>query len=190
MIKAENLLLETRKLSKKKTCNHFNDYFVNIGPTLAKGIPCVEDKDCSTFLENSVTNSIYLNPVTPNEILDIVKHFKNKYSSGYDDLNMVTVKKSISCILQPLTYICNLSMETGLFPDNMKTAKVIPLFKAGDRKLISNFRPISILPQFSKILEKIIYNRLTLFIKHENIIYDGQYGFRENHSTTQALMQL
>ena len=72
----------------------------------------------------------------------------------------------------------------------MKFVKIVPLFKNGDRKDFSNYRPVSILPQFSKILEKLFYNRLCQFIKINNIMYKSQYGFRENHSTDLALMEL
>lgn len=69
------------------------------------------------------------------------------------------------------------------------SAKVVPLLKCGDKKQFSNYRPVSILPQFSKILEEVFYNRLISFIKINNIIYNGQYGFQENHSTSLALME-
>ena len=90
----------------------------------------------------------------------------------------------ISGIAKPLTciHVCNKSFDVGIFPNDMKIAKVIPLFKTGIRKECSNYKPVSILPQFSNILERlfIIYNRLISFVKSNNMIYNSQYGFREN----------
>ena len=89
---------------------------------------------------------------------------------------MSVIKKVIHTIVQPLVHICNTSFEKGEFPNSMKVAKVIPLFKAGERNEFCNYRPVSVLPQFSKILEK-VYN-------------NSQFGFRENHSTSLALMEI
>ena len=75
--------------------------------------------------------------------------------------------------------ICNKSFINRIFPDKLKIAKLIPVFKNGDKKLFSNYRPISVLPQSSKIFEKLFYNRLIEFIKRFNLLYDGQHGFRE-----------
>lgn len=92
--------------------------------------------------------------------------------------------------MKPLTYIFNLSFQTGLFPDSMKIAKVIPIYKNGDRHLFTNYRPISLLPQFSKILEKLFVHRLDNFIEKHNILCDQQYGFRGNLSTSMAVINL
>lgn len=78
---------------------------------------------------------------------------------GCNDINMKTVKKVIEGISEPLTYIYNLSFQTGKFPNKMKIAKVVPLYKTGDRHHLTNYRPVSLLPQFSKILEKLFNNR-------------------------------
>ena len=85
-------------------------------------------------------------------------------------------------------HICNISMSSGIFPDKMKVAKVIPVFKNGNPKLYSNYRPISVLSCFSKILERLIYNRVITFLDKHNILYDGQYGFRHGVSTELALV--
>ena len=86
--------------------------------------------------------------------------------------------------------IKKISLESGIFPDYMKIANIVPLFKSGDEEQFSNFRPVSILPQFAKILEKVFYNRLISFLKDNNIIYKNQYGFCASHSTSLALMEL
>ena len=103
---------------------------------------------------------------------------------------MTLLKRVIIEVADPLTYICNLSLKTGTFPSQMKMAKVIPVYKAGDKHLYTNYRPISLLSQFSKILEKIFAARLDSFIDKHNILIDSQYGFRSGRSTTMALMEL
>ena len=102
---------------------------------------------------------------------------------------MKTVKHVIKQIVKPLTHIFNRSLICRSFPNDMKLAKIIPIFKSGDRFKFSNYRPISLLSQFSKILEKIFNKRLTSFIEAQHILSDGQYGFRSNHSTSLALTE-
>ncbi len=89
-------------------------------------------------MKNQVSNSIFLEPILESEILNIVSNFRNKYSTGYDNVSMNLVKSAISPITTPLKHICNTSVQTGIFPDQMKLAKVIPLYKAGDKKQFSN----------------------------------------------------
>lgn len=87
-------------------------------------------------------------------------------------------------------YIFNLSLKNGVFPDRLKLARVIPVFKSGDDSNLSNYRPISILPCFSKILERIMYNRLSSYLQNHNILYNNQYGFKKGHSTQHAVIKL
>ena len=128
-------------------------------------------------------------PVTEKEVTEIVSGCKSKTSYGHDEITMKTVKHVIKQIVRPLTYIFNRSLITGIFPNDMKTAKVFPVFQSGDRLQFSNYRPISLLPQISKILEKIFSKRLMSFIENHHILTDGQYGFRSNHSTSLALTE-
>ena len=88
------------------------------------------------------------------------------------------------------TYIINQSFNTGIVPGNLKTAKVIPIFKSGDNTVLNNYRPISILPAISKVLEKLVCNRLVGFLEENDILYKHQYGFRSKHSTTHPVLQL
>ena len=103
---------------------------------------------------------------------------------------MSIIKQSINAISQPLTHIINLSITHGIVPDEMKIARVIPLFKAEDRDVFTNYRPVSILPSFSKFIERIVYNRFLEYFNKYNILSDKQYGFRKNHSTSLALVNL
>ena len=93
----------------------------------------------------------FLSPVLKEDIITTVNNCKSKTSCDHNNIDMVIVKEVINYIAKPLAHVCSQSFECGVFPDNMKVAKVIPLFKAGDRSLFSNYRPISLLSQFSKI---------------------------------------
>ena len=158
---------------------HFNSFFANIGPTLTKGIP-KSDRHVESFLGDRVTDSIFLNPVTEEELIHIVHSAKDMKSKGYDGID-VSAKKIIPHILTPLRHICNTSLGQGIFPDEIKIARIIPLFKSGDKQNVSNYRPISLLPPFSKILEKIFNNRLMNFLNSNNLLYLRQYGFRKKY---------
>jgi len=123
------------------------------------------------------------------EIEKIVKSLKNA-SAGYDDIHAKIVKSTFHLYIDPLVHIFNLSLENGVFPDELKIAKIIPLHKSGDTMNITNYRPISVLPLFSKILERLMYSRLISFIQQHDILYKFQFGFREKHSANLALIAL
>ncbi len=98
------------------------------------------------------------------------------------------MKKVIEGISKPVTYICDLLFQTGTFSNKMKIAKVVPLYKTGDRHNFSNYRPVYLLPQPSKIVEKIFNNRLEFLLDGHKYISDSQYGFRPNSSKLMALI--
>ena len=133
---------------------------------------------------------MFLESVTEEEVIDVVNSFKSKTSTGYDDIDMSILKKVICHIAKPLTQIFNQSFMQAIFPDNMKIAKVIPIFKSGEKCVFTNYRPVSLLPQFSKLLEKLFCARLDKFISKSNILCEGQYGFRSNRSTSLAIIDL
>uniref|UniRef100_A0A672HNL4 Reverse transcriptase domain-containing protein n=1 Tax=Salarias fasciatus TaxID=181472 RepID=A0A672HNL4_SALFA len=168
----------------------FNNFFVNVGPELARQIKPSQGGDVFQNLGERIPDTIFLRDTDRNEIINIVNKFKNKTSKDWNGIDMMVIKKVIIAIADPLTYICNLSFKSGTFPCKMKTAKVIPLYKAGDKHLFTNYRPVSLLSQFSKILEKIFVIRLDSFIEKHQLLMDCQYGFRTNQSTSMALMEL
>ena len=93
-------------------------------------------------------------------------------------------------LIGPLMHIFDLSLKNGVFPDKLKIARVTPIFKSGDKEFVSNYRPISVLSCFSKILERIMYNRLYSFLISNHILYTKQFGFQKDHSTEHAILQL
>ena len=113
------------------------------------------------------------------EVSEICSSFRSGTALGYDSISMNVVKESFNLICAPLTYIINLSLNSGVVPQEMKIARVIPLFKSGDKSLFTNYRPVSVLPVFSKFLERIVYNRLINFLNKYDILFRNQYGFRK-----------
>ena len=148
----------------------FNKFFVNVGPNLAKSISNVNVNPTS-YIHNENCNSIFINPVTSNEVQNIVMSLKES-SPGEDGITSQILKYTLNYFVEPLTHSVNLSLSQGIFPQELKTAKVIPLYKSGDKKLMNNFRPVSVLPVFSKIYERLMYNRLIAFINKHNILYN------------------
>ena len=102
----------------------------------------------------------------------------------------MVLKQCAHSYIDVLTYVINRSFSDGIFPNELKLARVVPIFKSGDSSQITNYRPISVLSCFSKIFERIMYNHLYDFMEQYNIIYDYQFGFRQKHSTQQAIISL
>ena len=168
---------------------HFNDFFTNIGPNLASKIPDSR-LNPTDFIEGDYPNSLFITPITKSELLKCIDGLSSNKSPGHDKLDSYLIKKTGTIIAGPLLKIFNLSLESGIVPHDFKKAKVIPLYKNGDPKLICNYRPISILPCLSKLLERLVANRLNTFITKYNILHNSQYGFRANFSTQTALIDL
>ena len=166
----------------------FNNYFINVGPSLASKIP-KSSTSPKSYLKRNYINSFYASPVTTDELKKLFSNLKD-CASGWDNFESKVIKFSYNEICLPFMHICNGSLLTGVFPKQMKTAKVIPLFKGGDPMEFNNYRPISILPIFSKVLERIMYNRLIAYLDKYNILNKYQFGFRKDHSASMALMYL
>ena len=140
------------------------------------------------YLHHSPNFSLFLFPATNAEIENCFKSFKTS-ACGYDDISPVVIKLTTNIIVTPLTRIVNLTLKNGTFPDTLKKTKVIPLLKSGNRSDIKNYRPISFLPAFSKIFEKVINNRLIIFLENNDLLTDNQRGFRPRRSTETAILQ-
>ena len=159
-----------------------------MGSDLAKNIPNIKRSPLE-FMPERVVNSIFLNPVTNTELCKIITNL-NQGAAGWDELSPAIIKQAKDPLIDPLLNICNLSISEGVFPSELKLANVVPVYKSGDEKLINNYRPVSVLPVFSKILERIMYNRVLDFLNQYKILYELQFGFRKGRSTEQALITL
>ena len=165
----------------------FNNYFTEIGPKLASKIK--KGINPMSYLSSSIENSMFLPHIDENEISTIIKSIKNG-SPGWDNLPPILFKSCISSFIKPLTYIVNKSFKSGIFPDPLKLAKIVPIFKSGDKKIISNYRPISVLTFFSKIFEKAISKYLLAFLDSNNTLYKFLFGFRKKYSTSHAIISI
>ena len=162
---------------------------INVGPKQAEKIPD-NHIHFSTFLGETSVNSVFLDAITQKEVEIEISLLNGNKASGHDDMPPKIVKKISRYIAKPLTYIYNLSFQTGVIPKELKIALVTPVFKANDQEEFCNYRPISVIPCFSKILEKIMYKRKIKYLDKKNVIFQSQYGFRKKHSTNLATIEL
>ena len=156
--------------------NSFNNYFINIGNSLSKKIKSAVDP--LIFLKPNV-NPLYILQVTSYEVEHIISSMNNS-AAGYDEMPSSIMKQCVEYYIKPLTFLINMSITQGTVPNELKIDNVIPLYKG----------PISILPYFSKIFEKVIFRYVIEFFEENNILYEYQFGFRKNHSTSHAIITL
>jgi len=167
----------------------FNAFFAQIGQNIQDNVPPA-NKPFTEHMQGTYPNNFYMSPVAPKELEFISKQLKPKSSSGHDDISTKLMKETICLISSPLSHIFNQSFVKGIVPINMKIAKIIPIYKNGKKDVLNNYRPISLLPAFSKLLEKVVEISLVKYLEKYNILYKHQYGFRKKHSTIHPIMHL
>jgi hypothetical protein len=128
-------------------------------------------------------------PVTHSEVLAVISSLQNKFSTDSSGLSVHFIKQFSHQIAKPLQHIINLSLTNSVVLTQMKTAKIVPIHKGGSRVSMDNYRPISLLSCFSKILEKVVCNRLCSFLETNSILSGAQFGFRHGHSTIHPMIQ-
>ena len=184
-IKVNNIELTDQNVITEE----FNKYFSTIGAKLAENFNS-ENINHKAYLRNKVENSFFLHFTTEHEIIKEINNFDCKKSPGYDDISVKFLQAAKNLVAKPLMLIFNKAITTGQYPDALKIAKVIPLFKKGETTLITNYRPISLLSLLNKIFEKLLYRRLYKFLVKHNVLYKYQFGFRKGYSTTMALIEI
>jgi hypothetical protein len=177
-----------------------NEFFTTMPQKIANEIPPCEDdilEDSSSVESADPAADVTLPllkfancPVTDTEILDAISMLLPKKSEDFNGVSMFFIKKFKNLIVAPLRHIFNCSFTSAVVPQQFKIAKVIPLFKSGDRSLPDNYRPISLLSCFSKIFEKVVCTRLTNFLEINNILTPDQYGFRKSHSAVHPMVHM
>ena len=166
--------------------NSFNDHFVSIAPSLASNIPNVNTDPTSYIARNQ--NSFRYFTCTYEEVTSIIRNLKNK--KGSLEEIPVTILKKITDLVSPiLSMLFNQSVSSSSFPDVLKTAKIVPIYKAGPKTDKNNYRPIALLPTISKIFEKLIHKRVSSFLTKFKLLYSDQYGFQSKKSTTDAILK-
>ena len=182
-----NLVEDSREIA-----DGFNKFFVSIAKNmnvkLQSSKPLMDStrksKKFTDYLDKRVCNSLFLFECSSEEVSQIIKEFENGKAS---DLPLIVLKKCANIISGHLSCFFNSFMKSGIFPKILKLGKITPVFKKGDTQIMDNYRPISIIPIFGKIFEKIIYTRLYSFFVSNSVIYDKQFGFRKYHSTGHAI---
>ena len=175
---------------KELMANKFNDFFANIGSKLASTIDTTNKKPFNSYLNKMITTSFVFNLLTPEETNKIIKSLKTKTSTGDDGISVKLMKYLAPALINALTLIINQSLITGIFPDQLKIAKVIPLYKKDNADMVNNYRPVSLLNALSKVFEKAAFNQLYKYFKENKLFYKNQYGFRDEHSTELASLEL
>lgn len=173
--------------------NKFNNYFSNLASNLNKNQKDSNGKPAGQILIESKPKSkdtMCLFHTSHTEIFTIIGHMKNKTSTDIDTIPCKVLKLCSKHISTPLAYLINNSLEEGVFPTRLKQAKIVPIHKSGKKDNVDNYRPISILPVFSKIYERIVYNRLSDFFVINPQLAEEQHGFRISKSTSTAIYKL
>ena len=130
-----------------------------------------------------------LKPIGLQDIREAIGKIKTSRGSGVDGISSFFLKFTLPTIENSLALIFNFSIETGVFPDSWKTARVTPIYKDGEKAIKSNYRPISVLPVISKLFEKLVFNQLYQYLNGSGLLYKGQSGFRELYSTVSCLLK-
>ncbi len=178
--------------------NSFNEFFTSMPAKIVSEIAPVDPNNIPPFANNlfssgGVERDIPLfnmsdNAVSPQDIIDATNNLQPKLSMDMCGISLHFIKKFIPVLANPLSHVFSRSLQEGLVPVQLKITKVIPIYKSGDRQSMDNYRPISLLNNFSKILEKIVSTRLTDFLESNNLLSKFQFGFRKSHSTLHPLV--
>ena len=166
--------------------NSFNNYFINVGSSIAKNI--TSDIDPMIYVQY-YDKSIDIPEINTDEIIFVISSLYNS-AAGYDGMPASLMKQLVGYFVQPLTFLINKSIAQGPVSDELKIVNMIPIYENEDEQLIQNYRPISVLPFFSKIFEKIVASFIIDFLEEINLFYCNQFGFRKSHGTNHAIITL
>ena len=171
----------------------FNNHFTTIGPQLADKIEKRDSDDPLKYLSNvggSIDSCFEFHTIHPSTIEREIKNLKCSKSAGHDKISVKLVKDAAEILSKPLAIIFNASFKKGIFPDIWKTARVTPIFKSGSKSNVSNYRPISVLSVFSKLLEKIGHDQFSRYLKEHKKFAKCQHAFLKMHSTLTSLLSV
>ena len=168
----------------------FNDFFINIGPTLSNAIKVPQNKSYKDYIKEKIHATFNFETVNIDKVTKIIDKMKPKTSSGQDGISSALLKDINHITVNIITLIINQSLLTGICPDRLKIAKVVPIFKKDNPHITGNYRPISLLPVISKVLEKVVFDQLYNYLDKNNLLYKSQYGFRKGHSCELAAMEV
>lgn len=171
---------------KPTIANHFNSFFASVGSSLDPLPPVSSPASYKHFLKYKPAGQFKFHSISVTQVEKIISDFVPKSSCGHDGIPSKLVKRIQTFVSTPLSIIINQSLATGIFPDTLKLAKVLPIFKKDDDQLFNSYRPISLLSVFSKIFEKVAFSQFYEYLNRNNLLYSSQHGFRISHSTETA----
>lgn len=190
-VKPDNIVFNREIISDaKQIANIFADYFTKQAKIQSSVDTAAHDQINTCTLCKPIQNSCFLEPFEDHEILQMINNMKNNVSVSIDEIPMILVKTVGEVIAPYLSEILNISLQVGVFPNVLKIARTVPIYKKGDKNNIENFRGISILSPFSKIMEYAVYNRLIKFLNKYCLLAGCQHGFRKGFSTETATAKL
>ena len=172
-----------------KIVEDFNYHFATIGKSLASSINN-KDKSPTFYLKNSCTNSIYLQPTSTHKVMALINLLNHNKANGHDDIDPYFLKIAFPIIAFPPTLFFNHSISLDIFPNKLKLAKVIPVYKKESADQLNNHRPISLLPSLSKIFERLLHKQMFSFFNCNNVLVPTQYGFRHKRCTIHPILDL
>lgn len=182
---------DTLVSDQKEIARIFNNYFINVAESITNNLPPLSPVHINEYKQNfppSISNrSIFLTPVAVNEVLLAISRLSPSKSPGIDGITAKLVKEIGPIIAPVLAFVFNKSLSEGVFPDKLKKAKVVPIPKKGNSLVLDNYRPISLLPIFSKLFEKLVKFRIINFLNLNKFFSESQFGFREGLGTEMAL---
>ena len=167
--------------------NAFNQHFSTVAPNLQRMIPNYSTSP-NSFLGNPCANTFSPHATTEQEVAKVIMKLPNK-KCGTDDIPAYVWKYCCDLVAIIISKLFNKSLQTGVFPSILKTAQIIPIHKSGPKTNIANYRPISLLPTLSKLFEKLMNSRFTLYLETNYILSKHQFGFRKGLSTSDAVVE-
>ena len=156
----------------KAKANIFNDFFSKQCTRLANGGKLLENQ---LYLTNSRINSV---PFSDDLVINIIRNLNVNKAHGHDDISIRMIKMCDESLLRPLSIIFRNSLKSSTYPTTWKKANIIPVHKKDDKQCVNNYRPVSLLPVFGKIFEKLIFNEIYSFLDKEKLLNTNQSGFR------------
>ena len=176
--------------SKQNIANEFNIFFTNIGPNLANNIDTNNKRTYTSYLTNASTSNFYFSPISQDDVSKTIASLRSKSSFGHYGMSKKFLKTLVPVLLRPLTLIINQSLTTGIFPDQLKIAKVLPIHKKMKLQQWTTIDQYHYYQLYLKFLKRqLTFNYLIVFTQNK-LFYHSQYGFREDHSTELAALEL
>lgn len=180
---------------KQLITNEFCSFFTRVGKILQESLPHLinsiwrnhDHQYLQSRLNQNAGCVFKFKEITSSEVKSILKKLKRNKASGCDEIPVSLIIDGATEIAGPLSHLINRSMEDSVFPSGEKCAKVTPIYKSGDKALMDNYRPISVLPVFSKVIERVVYNQIYSYLEDNNLLSKRQFGFRRKSSTQHAV---